>query len=66
MKVKLVAGLLGAAAFCAFAAGDATAQGSKRVTVAVMDFEYGTVDNWWGQYDIGKGMADQVVPHRRA
>ena len=61
MKVKLVAGLLGAAAFCAFAAGDATAQGSKRVTVAVMDFEYGTVDNWWGQYDIGKGMADQVV-----
>jgi curli biogenesis system outer membrane secretion channel CsgG len=29
--------------------------------VAVMDFDYGTVDNWWGQYDIGKGMADQVV-----
>jgi curli biogenesis system outer membrane secretion channel CsgG len=26
-----------------------------------MDFEYGTIDNWWGQYDIGKGMADQVV-----
>jgi curli biogenesis system outer membrane secretion channel CsgG len=26
-----------------------------------MDFDYGTVNNWWGQYDIGKGMADQVV-----
>jgi curli biogenesis system outer membrane secretion channel CsgG len=26
-----------------------------------MDFDYGTLDNWWGQYDIGKGMADQVV-----
>jgi curli biogenesis system outer membrane secretion channel CsgG len=61
MKGKLVAGLLGVAALCVLAAGDAGAQGSKRVTVAVMDFEYGTVDNWWGQYDIGKGMADQVV-----
>jgi curli biogenesis system outer membrane secretion channel CsgG len=30
-----------------------------------MDFEYGAVNNWWsgvwGNYDIGKGMADQVV-----
>jgi curli biogenesis system outer membrane secretion channel CsgG len=26
-----------------------------------MDFDYGTVNHWWGQYDIGKGMADQVV-----
>ena len=35
---------------------------SKRPTVAVMDFDYGTVHHhWWGQYDIGKGMADQVV-----
>jgi len=41
-------------------AGTAEAQ-SKRPMVAVMDFDYGTVDNWWGQYDIGKGMADQVV-----
>jgi curli biogenesis system outer membrane secretion channel CsgG len=44
-------------------AGAASAQSAKpaRPQVAVMDFEYGTVDNWWGQYDIGKGMADQVV-----
>lgn len=43
-------------------AGDAQAQAKpKRIAVAVMDFEYGTLDNWWGNYDIGKGMADQVV-----
>ena len=40
--------------------GSAEAQ-SKRPLIAVMDFDYGTIDNWWGQYDIGKGMADQVV-----
>ena len=33
------------------AAGPSSAQGSKRPQVAVMDFEYGTIDNWWGQYD---------------
>jgi curli biogenesis system outer membrane secretion channel CsgG len=43
-------------------AGTALAQAKpKRVQVAVMDFDFGTVENWWGQYDIGKGMADQVV-----
>jgi curli biogenesis system outer membrane secretion channel CsgG len=27
-----------------------------------MDFDYGTIGyHWWGDYDIGKGMADQVV-----
>lgn len=61
MKAKLWGGLACALALCAVAVGDASAQGAKRVAVAVMDFEYGTVDNWWGQYDIGKGMADQVV-----
>ena len=43
-------------------AGSAWAQAAKRPTVAVMDFDYGTVGyHWWGEYDIGKGMADQVV-----
>lgn len=43
-------------------AGEAQAQTKpKRIAVAVMDFEYGTLENWWGQDDIGKGMADQVV-----
>jgi curli biogenesis system outer membrane secretion channel CsgG len=40
------------------AAGPALA---KRPTVAVMDFDYGTVNNWWGQYDIGHGIATQLV-----
>lgn len=44
------------------AADTASAQASKRPAVAVMDFDFGTVhEHWWGNYDIGKGMADQVV-----
>src|SRR5262245_31865403 len=62
MKVKL---FLGAAAVAAVAclSGLAHAQSkSSRPTVAIMDFDYGTVGyHWWGDYDIGKGMADQVV-----
>jgi curli biogenesis system outer membrane secretion channel CsgG len=44
--------------------GSAWAQAAKpvKVPVAVKDFDYGTVGyHWWGDYDIGKGMADQVV-----
>jgi curli biogenesis system outer membrane secretion channel CsgG len=59
MRVKAITVLGAALAFAGFV-GTAEAQ-SKRPMVAVMDFDYGTVDNWWGQYDIGKGMADQVV-----
>jgi curli biogenesis system outer membrane secretion channel CsgG len=62
MRGKL---FLAAAALAATAlvAGPAHAQDkSKRPTVAIMDFDYGTVGyHWWGDYDIGKGMADQVV-----
>jgi curli biogenesis system outer membrane secretion channel CsgG len=58
MNGKLVA--LAAAIALVAAAGEAQER-AKRPTVAVMDFDYGTVNNWWGQYDIGKGMADQVV-----
>src|SRR3989442_7271793 len=62
MKSKLFAGVA-AALLVAGLAVTASAQGAKakRQTVAVMDFDYGTVNHWWGQYDIGKGMADQVV-----
>jgi curli biogenesis system outer membrane secretion channel CsgG len=62
MKGKLVAALTAAVALAGLS-GAAQAQGKKadRPKVAVMDFDYGTVNNWWGQYDIGKGMADQVV-----
>lgn len=59
MKRRLAVALVALAV--AAVAGDAEAQKPKRIAVAVMDFEYGTLDNWWGQYDIGKGMADQVV-----
>ena len=57
------AALVAAGVAAAGIAGPAQAQDkSKRATVAVMDFDYGTVHHhWWGQYDIGKGMADQVV-----
>ena len=42
--------------------GTGFAADSKRPAVAVMDFDFGTVhEHWWGNYDIGKGMADQVV-----
>src|SRR5215471_3555540 len=62
MRAKLVTGIAVAAALATLS-GMASAQGAKpkRVAVAVMDFEYGSVENWWGNYDIGKGMADQVV-----
>jgi curli biogenesis system outer membrane secretion channel CsgG len=63
MRVKLLAGL--AAAVCVLGlAGTASAQTAKakRPLVAVTDFDYGTVGyHWWGDYDIGKGMADQVM-----
>ncbi|MBK5256690.1 MAG: hypothetical protein JJE39_11710 [Vicinamibacteria bacterium] len=50
-----------ATAFTLAAAGPVFAQKNSRPQIAVLDFEYGTVDNWWGQYDIGKGIADQLV-----
>jgi len=63
MRVKLLTGL--AAAVCVLGlAGVASAQTAKakRPMVAVTDFDYGTVGyHWWGDYDIGKGMADQVM-----
>jgi curli biogenesis system outer membrane secretion channel CsgG len=35
---------------------------SGRPTVAVLDFDFGTVDRWWsGNWDIGKGIADMLV-----
>jgi curli biogenesis system outer membrane secretion channel CsgG len=59
-KLSLCAAAVTAMAFMAVPAH--TQEKSKRPTVAIMDFDYGTVGyHWWGQYDIGKGMADQVV-----
>ena len=65
MRVKLFAGL---AAVCVMAlagvssAADSPTAKAKRPLVAVTDFDFGTVGyHWWGDYDIGKGMADQVM-----
>jgi len=51
-----------ATAFTLTLSGPVFAQAKNtRPQIAVLDFEYGTVDNWWGQYDIGKGISDQLV-----
>ena len=63
MKVRLLTVLVAVVAVTGMAAS-ASAQ-SDRPMVAVMDFDYSAVNNWWsgvwGNYDIGKGVADQVV-----
>jgi curli biogenesis system outer membrane secretion channel CsgG len=41
--------------------GPANAQ-SNRPTVALLDFDYGTVQQWWsGNEDVGQGIADMLV-----
>jgi curli biogenesis system outer membrane secretion channel CsgG len=54
---------LAASALLLCVAGSAAAQTKpKKVQVAVKDFEYGTIGyHWWGDYDIGKGVADLIV-----
>ena len=56
MKLRLVLGLGAALVAAAAMTGSVQAQGSKRPTVAIMDFDYGAVNNWWsgvwGNYDI--------------
>ena len=67
MRVKQFAGLVAVLAATGFAgmaqaADSPAAPKAKRQLVAVTDFDFGTVhDHWWGNYDIGKGMADQVM-----
>ncbi len=40
----------------------APAVAQSRPTVALMDFDFGTVQHWWsGNWDIGKGIADLIV-----
>ena len=35
---------------------------STRPTVALLDFDFGTVQQWWsGNWDIGKGISDMIV-----
>ncbi|MFN2444427.1 MAG: CsgG/HfaB family protein, partial [Vicinamibacterales bacterium] len=65
MRMTTTATMIGA---CALAAATAAALGtpvqaqSSRPTVAILDLEYGTVQQWWsGNWDIGKGIADMIV-----
>lgn len=62
MKGKLIAGLAAAVALLGLSGPAAAQTKPKKVAVAVMDFDFGSVQHWWsGNWDIGKGMADQVV-----
>jgi curli biogenesis system outer membrane secretion channel CsgG len=39
-----------------------TAAQSSRPTIAVLNFEYGTIQRWWsGTQDIGEGISDMIV-----
>ena len=63
MRVLVRTLALGLAATAAvMAAGEPTAAQSKRPTIAVLAFEYGTVQQWWqGTWDIGEGISDMIV-----
>lgn len=52
-----------ASALIVVAGASAGAQGgSSRPTVALLDFDFGTVQQWWsGNWDIGRGIADLMV-----
>jgi curli biogenesis system outer membrane secretion channel CsgG len=53
--------LVAVAVAIAATAGSAAAQ-SKRPTVALLDFDYASIQQWWEQnQDIGKGIADMLV-----
>ena len=63
MKLRVLMGLVALVVLVGMAV-PASAQ-STRPTIAVMDFDYSAVNNWWsgvwGNYDVGKGVADMVV-----
>ncbi len=58
-RLSVAPWLLAALAVLAFAA-PAVAQGG-RPAVALLDFDYASLNSWWGNQDIGKGIADLVV-----
>lgn len=63
MRRTTTAAMIGACALAVFTTmGTPAAAQSSRPTVAILDFEYGTVQQWWsGTWDIGKGIADMIV-----
>lgn len=63
MRMKTTAAMMSALALAAVAAlGIPASAQSSRPTVAILDLDYGTVQQWWsGTWDIGKGIADMIV-----
>lgn len=63
MKRRFVPGVVAAFAAVALAGGPAAmAEQAQRPTVALLDFDFGSVQQWWsGNEDIGKGIADLIV-----
>jgi curli biogenesis system outer membrane secretion channel CsgG len=63
MKRRLVPALLGACVAVALTGTPlAFAEQGQRPTVALLDFDFGTVQRWWSSNeDIGKGIADLIV-----
>jgi curli biogenesis system outer membrane secretion channel CsgG len=64
MRLRVLTGLVATLALAGMMVSPASAE-SDRPIVAVMDFDYSAVNNWWsgvwGNYDVGKGVADMVV-----
>jgi len=58
-RLSVAPWLLAAVAVLAFAAPAAAQTG--RPAVALLDFDYASLNSWWGNQDIGKGIADLVV-----
>jgi curli biogenesis system outer membrane secretion channel CsgG len=58
---RLAAFTLACSSVVCLTAAPAAAQ-STRPTVAVLSFEYGTIQRWWsGTWDIGEGISDMIV-----
>jgi curli biogenesis system outer membrane secretion channel CsgG len=49
-------------ALAALAFAPISARQATRPAVALLDFDYGTIEHWWsGNYDVGKGISDMIV-----
>ena len=61
-KILSVGAAMLALAVVSFSAAPGAIAQSKRPLVALLDFDYGTVQQWWsGNWDIGKGISDMLV-----
>ena len=61
-KVREMAATGGTATPASTNSAPASAPRSARPTAAVLPFEFGAIENWWGgTWDIGKGIADLLV-----